>query len=120
VAVRQGCDRAARPVCPGGGKGRGRHPVRHRGQARQDVLAGTDTSMSSPTTLEWMGVLAQVTQQFTIALGASIIDGIKAQIALMVANQTYVVRPTAIYVNPILADLIDQEAKASHIELKTL
>jgi len=78
---------------------------------------GTDTSMSAPTTLEWMGGLSQVTQQFTVANGASIIDGLKTAVATMVANSTYVVRPTAIYLNPLLADLIDQEAKASRITL---
>lgn len=78
---------------------------------------GTDTSMSSPTTLEWMGGLSQVTQQFTVAAGASIIDGLKTAVATMVANQTYVVRPSAIYLNPLLADFIDQEAKASRITL---
>lgn len=79
--------------------------------------AGSDTSMSAPTTLEWMGGLPQISQQFTIGQGASIIDGLKTAVATMVANSTYVVRPSAIYLNPLLADLIDQEAKASRITL---
>lgn len=79
--------------------------------------AGTDTSMSAPTTLEWMGGLSQISQQFTCAPGASIIDSLKTAVAQMVANSTYVVRPTAIYLNPILADYIDQEAKAARITL---
>ncbi|KVV22313.1 hypothetical protein WK80_22245 [Burkholderia multivorans] len=83
----------------------------------QMFWAGTDTSMSSPTTLQWMGGLSQITQQFTVANGASIIDGLKTAVATMVANQTYVVRPSAIYLNPLLADYIDQEAKASRITL---
>ncbi len=78
---------------------------------------GTDTSMSAPTTLEWMGGLSQISLQFTVAPGASIIDGLKSAVAAMVANSTYVVKPTAIYVNPILADYIDQEAKAARITL---
>lgn len=82
--------------------------------------AGTDTSMSAPTTLEWMGGLAQITQQFTCANGASIIDALKTAVATMVANATYVVRPSAIYVNPLLADLIDQEAKAAKITLDSV
>jgi hypothetical protein len=79
--------------------------------------AGSDNSMSAPTTLEWMGGLSQVTQQFTVAPGASIIDGLKTAVATMVANQTYVVRPSAIYLSPLLADYIDQEAKAARITL---
>ncbi len=86
----------------------------------QMLWAGTDTSLTSPTTLEWMGALTQITQQATIAPGVSIIDGIKTQVATMVANTTFVVRPTAIYMNPILADYIDQEAKAMAITLKTM
>jgi len=84
--------------------------------------AGSDTSMSSPTTLEWMGALSQITQQATIALGASIIDGIKSQVAAMLANQTYNIagKISAIYLNPLLADYIDQEAKASRITLDSV
>ena len=39
-------------------------------------------------------------------------DGIKATVAQMVANSSYEVRPTAIYANPVLLDLIDREMKA--------
>lgn len=88
------------------------------------LWAGTDTSMSSPTTLQWMGALEQIgtgggSNTAIIALGSSIIDGLKTQVANLLAQQGYVVRPTAIYMNPILADYIDQEAKAAHIELRT-
>lgn len=82
--------------------------------------AGTDTSMSAPTTLEWMGGLAQISQQFTCGVGASIIDTLKTSVATMVANATYVVRPSGIYLNPLLADYIDQEAKASRITLDSM
>ncbi len=37
---------------------------------------------------------------------------LKAQIAQMVSNSSYEVRPTAIYANPVLLDLIDREMKA--------
>lgn len=82
--------------------------------------AGTDTSMSAPTTLEWMGGLSQISQQFTIGQGASIIDGFKTAVATMVSNKTYVVRPTACYMNPLLADYLDQEAKAARITLDSV
>ena len=38
-------------------------------------------------------------------------DGIKSTVAQMVANNGYHVRPTAIYANPVLLDLIDREMK---------
>ncbi len=84
------------------------------------LWAGTDTSLVAPTQLQWMGGLAQVTQQFTVASGSSIIDGLKTAVATMVANSSYVVKPTAIYLNPLLADYIDQEAKASRITLDSV
>jgi hypothetical protein len=38
----------------------------------------------------------------------------------MAANTSYVVKPTAIYVNPVLGDYIDRESKALHIDLGTV
>ena len=81
------------------------------------VWSGNDTSLTTPTTNQYMGLLNQVAQQFTVAPGASIIDGIKAAVANMVANQTYKVMPSCIYVNPLLGDYIDREAKATEVTL---
>lgn len=87
------------------------------------LWAGTDTSMSSPTTLQWMGALGQISgaggsvNLATIAPGSSIIDGLKTVVANLAAQQGFVVKPTAIYLNDVLGDYIDQEAKAAHIEL---
>lgn len=82
------------------------------------VWNGTATAITDSTTQSYCGLLTQITNQYTIGLGASIIDGLKSKVAAMVANPTSKVRPTAIYMNPILADLIDQEAKAAKITLK--
>ena len=76
---------------------------------------GNDTSLSSPTTLQYYGVAGQITaggNATTIAAGESIVDGVKSTIAEMVANTSYEVRPTAIYANPVLLDLIDREMKS--------
>lgn len=86
----------------------------------QMLWTGTDTSLTSPTTLEWVGALSQITNQATISSSTPIIDGLKTQIANMKANVNFVIRPTAIVANPVLLDLIDQEAKAAHIDLKTM
>jgi hypothetical protein len=40
------------------------------------------------------------------------VDGLKGTIAQMVSSSSYNVRPTAIYANPVLLDLIDREMKA--------
>src|SRR6516164_75332 len=82
-----------------------------------NVWNGNDTSLSSPTTVQYMGLLSQITLQATIAPGASIIDGLKAEVAAIVGNPLYTAKPSAIYVNPILGDYIDREAKAGQITL---
>lgn len=75
---------------------------------------GNDTSLSSPSTLQYFGVIGQIVaggNTTTIATTASIVDGIKSTIAQMVSSAAYAVRPTAIYANPVLLDLIDREMK---------
>lgn len=81
------------------------------------VWTGTDTSLTTPTTIQYVSVLTQITTTGQIVNGASIIDGIKAQVAQMAANVTYVIRPTAIYLDPILGDYIDREAKAGNLTM---
>jgi hypothetical protein len=75
---------------------------------------GTDTSLSNPTTPQYFGACGQIVaggNTATISTTSSIVDGLKSTIAQMVANTNYEVRPTAIYSNPVLLDLIDREMK---------
>jgi len=75
---------------------------------------GSDTSLSTPTTAQYFGVTGQIAaggNTTTIGTTASIVDGLKSTIALMVSNSSFAVRPTAIYANPVLLDLIDREMK---------
>jgi hypothetical protein len=75
---------------------------------------GNDTSLSNPTTPQYYGVCGQIADGgnvATIHTTDSIVDGLKSVIAQMVANANYEVRPTAIYSNPVLLDLIDREMK---------
>ena len=48
----------------------------------------------------------------TIGTSQSIVDGLKSTVAQMVSNSSFGVRPTAIYANPVLLDLIDREMKS--------
>jgi hypothetical protein len=76
---------------------------------------GSDTSLSTPTTMQYFGAAGQIAaggNTTTIATTASITDGLKSTIALMCANTSFAVRPTAIYANPVLLDLLDREMKA--------
>ena len=75
---------------------------------------GNDTSLSTPTTNQYYGAAGQIADGgnvATIDLAESIVDGLKSIIAGMVASSSYEVRPTAIYANPVLLDLIDREMK---------
>jgi hypothetical protein len=76
---------------------------------------GNDTSLSSPSTAQYFGAAGQIASggnTATIHTTDSIVDELKAIIAEMVANTSYEVRPTAIYSNPVLLDLIDREMKS--------
>jgi len=78
---------------------------------------GTDTSLSAPTTSQYFGVIGQIEaggNTTTIGVSAKIVDGIRTTVAQMVARSDYQVRPTAIYANPMLLDLIDQEMKTEY------
>lgn len=90
----------------------------------QMFWAGTDTSLLIPVTTQWVGALDQVTLQATIPYGSSIIDGLKTMVAEIVADTAhtalYKPKPTAIFLNPLLIDKIEKEAKATHIELGTM
>ena len=76
---------------------------------------GNDTSLATPTTMQYFGVSGQIVaggNTVTIPTTGCITDTLKSTIAQMVANTSYAVRPTAIYANPVLLDLIDREMKA--------
>lgn len=86
----------------------------------QALWNGNDTSLTLPATNQYYGCSGQiinapqgsVTNQLTISATGSLVDGFKRQIAKMAANQTFEVRPTASYGNPLFLDLFDREAKA--------
>jgi hypothetical protein len=85
---------------------------------------GNDTSLSTPTTAQYFGVAGQIAaggNTTTIATTASIVDGLKSTVAQMVANSNFAVRPTAIYANPVLLDLLDREMKTDfNVVLETV
>ena len=81
---------------------------------------GNDTSLIVPTTSQYFGVSGQIATAptvgsyapvYNVAAAGSLVDGYKTCVAQMVARQDYEVRPSAIYANPLTADLFDQEAK---------
>lgn len=84
----------------------------------QALWNGSDTSFTTPTTLEYYGVLQQLTDAGSTVsitnISASLVDNIKTEVTKMVARTDFEVRPSAIYANPETLDLIDQEMKTIH------
>src|SRR5437868_1454899 len=73
------------------------------------LWSGNDTSLGTPTTNQYFGAAGQIVaggNTTIITTTQSIVDGIKSVVAQMVANTGFQVRPTAIYANPVLLDLI--------------
>jgi hypothetical protein len=78
---------------------------------------GTDTDLMLPSTLEYVGGLTQINRTFTVASTASIVDSVKAEIAALMADRNFRVLPTAVYANPTLCDLIDQEERLNQRQM---
>jgi hypothetical protein len=79
---------------------------------------GTDTSLVMPTTLEYVGALNQINRTASISSTMRIVDGLKAEVAAMMANTQFAVKPSAVYVNPVLGDLIDQEERLNQRQIE--
>jgi hypothetical protein len=78
---------------------------------------GTDTSLSSPTSVQYYGAAAQIADGgnvVNVGPSDSIVDALRATVAKMVSNSSFEVRPTAIFANPVLLDLIDREMKSQY------
>lgn len=72
---------------------------------------GNDTALASPTTPQYMGIQKQITNTFIIGLTASIVAGIRGQVAAMVSSEKYELRPTAIYIDPIGHYYLEEEER---------
>jgi hypothetical protein len=81
------------------------------------IWNGTATSNNDSGSVQYCGILKQVTNQGSIDSASSIIDGLKSYVAALVADPVYKVSISAIYLNPVLADYIDREARAGQIFL---
>jgi hypothetical protein len=76
-----------------------------------DTVSGLQVGGGNAGSLQYVGLLNQLKNPVTIASGANIVDGIRTEVANLVNNTGYMVRPTAIYINPIGLDYLEQEAK---------
>lgn len=77
----------------------------------QKMWIGNDTSLDAPTTTEYMGLLKQITKTGTVATGKLISDVIRTECAKIAKDSVAVGggKPTAIYMNPVTIDIMEQE-----------
>lgn len=80
------------------------------------LWTGTDTvsgnQVGAGTTQQYVGLFTQITNSVTIGPNASIVDGIRTAVAKLVNDPNFAARPSAIYMNPIAYDYLEQEVKA--------
>lgn len=72
---------------------------------------GTDTNLVVPTTLQYVGLSRQITNTFSVGVGASIVSAICAKVAAMVSSETYELMPTAVYIHPLAHHYLVEEEK---------
>lgn len=80
----------------------------------QAIFTGSDeidgSLVGNNTSLEYVGLPKQITAPpIVIDKDTKIIPTIRTHVAKLMANPLYVVKPTAIYVHPMLIDFIEQE-----------
>lgn len=80
---------------------------------------GNDTNLLIPSTVEYVGGLTQINRTASIASSASIIDGLTAEVASLMSNESFTVMPSAIYLNPVVCNFINQEERANHRQIPT-
>ncbi len=109
--ARQSAEAVRLPAGQGPGRhrrGRDAHPRRGAVERQRHLALDADhvPNTSAPSARSQAGG-----NTTTIGTTASIVDGLKSAVAQMVASTGYASRPTAIYANPVLLDLIDREMK---------
>lgn len=78
---------------------------------------GNDTSLTAPTTTQYYGVAGQIADGgniTTVTPADNVVDKVRETVAKMVSNSNYEVRPTAVYANPVLLDMIDREMQSRY------
>ncbi|UJF36535.1 hypothetical protein [Paenibacillus hexagrammi] len=79
---------------------------------------GAATSLTDGASIEFAGIKNQVTNTLAIAKGADIVDAIRTKVAQMMADPNVAVKPTHIFLNPMLVDFIEKEIKNASQTMK--
>lgn len=73
------------------------------------VWTGTAADLMDTTNPEYCSILTQVKKTGTIEQGARLTKGIIQNVAALMYNKQYAVRPSAIYMNPLDKALLDEQ-----------
>ena len=90
------------------------------GTSNSAIYNGTDTSYGTPTTNQYFGIMTAITNTATFNTTDSIADQIGSQIAKMINKKFGVAKsvPTAIYMNPLTADLMNKQEQAKDTNMR--
>lgn len=90
------------------------------GTSNAAIYNGTDTSYGTPTTNQYFGIMTAITNTATFNTTDSIADQIGSQIAKMLNKKYGVAKsmPTAIYMNPLTADLMNKQEQAKDTNMR--
>jgi hypothetical protein len=79
-----------------------------------DTVSGNQVGGGTPGSNDYVGLVNQITKTAVIAPTDSIVDGIRAQVAQLMADQDFDLIPTAIYINPIALSFLENEVRNSN------
>lgn len=90
------------------------------GTSNAAIYNGTDTSYGTPTTNQYFGIMTAITNTATFNTTDSITDQIGSQIAKMLNKKYGMAKsvPTAIYMNPLTADLMNKQEQAKDTNMR--
>ena len=83
------------------------------------VWEGTATSLMDSTSVEYCSLPTQITNKGTIAAGTRLVKGIIENVAKLMYNKQYAVKPTAIYMNPLMKAKLDAQEMDEKDKVKT-
>lgn len=82
------------------------------------VWTGAATSLMDSSSTEYCSLLTQVTNKGTIAKDARLVKGIMANVATLMNNAKYNASPTAIYMNPLDVEKLNEQEMDERDKIK--
>lgn len=83
------------------------------------VWTGGAASLMDASSVEYCSLPTQITNKGTIAAGTRLVKGIIENVAKLMYNKQYAVKPTAIYMNPLMKAKLDAQEMDEKDKVKT-